>query len=48
MVRGGVQIPDVGSDDEMNFDDLFKADDNDLMKMLDPETMKNIERNRKE
>jgi hypothetical protein len=47
MAYGGIKIPDVGSDDELNFEDLFKADDNDLMKILDPETMKAVEDNRK-
>ena len=46
MAYGGIKIPDVGSDDELNFEDLFKADDNDLMKILDPETMKAVEDNR--
>jgi hypothetical protein len=44
MIHGDIEIPNVQSDDDLNFDDLFQADQNDLIKMLDPETAKKIER----
>lgn len=46
MIHGDIQIPDVQSDEDLNFDELFKADQNDLIKMLDPELAQKIERSK--
>jgi len=42
MIMGNVEIPDLNSEDEMNFDDIFKVNETELMKLLDADTAAKI------
>jgi len=47
MILGQLEIPECTTAAEINYEDLFQANDNDLMSLLDPATAKRMNQQKK-